>query len=771
MDQTKWRCCRQKTVGKYMAFLMVLAAVLAVSLVIPRKVLADSSENRGSFPIEVGGTYRLSSHGGSAPYYWSSGNASVARVVPDKNNSNYATVYGISPGKTTIVLNSSKLVATWGGGKVENFRETWEVTVNPAEPTATPTPTPAPVTVKGVTLSKSKASLVMGKTLTLTASIRPSNAVTTLRWRSSASNVATVNANGLVTAKKAGTATITVTTANGRSASCKVTVKRPKATGIKLNKTKATIGIGETLKLKGKLSPSGASEKITWTSSNTKVAGVSTSGSVKAKTVGKTTITAKLASGVRTSCKVTVVKRPSSIKLNKTRLTLTLGKSQKLTYTLLPKKTVASVTWSSSNPKIASVDKNGKVKAVKAGTASITVKTVNGKKAVCKVTVLSPPAAKIRLSSSSLAMFKGEKAKLSYTLTPSDSADKPKWTSSNTKVAAVDGKGNITAKSAGTATVTAKISAKVFAKCTVKVKNKVPAASISIRASVPYLGVGETLKLKAAVSPSNTTDELKWSSEDPSIASVEQDGTVRGRKTGGTVIKAVAGKRSKSFRIAVVSGDIYDISKGRITVGDGKVWQAGNTYSYNAAAGITVVQSTPSTTNKICVNNLGNAIAEYPKTLTPIKIVLANVSLASSEAIDAYSAKDVTLELMAGTKNTLCAPWFGICSSGTDKSGLIIQGGGSLEVDAGGTAIRCSKLLIRSGTVTVRTESSEYAVIGDSGEYRYDDMDYSLSVLSGAKVTAYGGSRALGTDEDNPKYPIKVSVAQGSLTYYKDYKK
>ena len=84
------------------------------------------------------------------------------------------------------------------------------------------------------------------------------------------------------------------------------------------------------------------------------------------------------------------VSEPTSVSLNKTALTLDVGKSYTLTKTVSPSNAVTSYTWSSSNTSVATVDKNGKVTAKKAGTATITVKTSNGKTANCKVTVNLP---------------------------------------------------------------------------------------------------------------------------------------------------------------------------------------------------------------------------------------------------------------------------------------------------------------------------------------------------------------------------------------------
>ncbi len=84
------------------------------------------------------------------------------------------------------------------------------------------------------------------------------------------------------------------------------------------------------------------------------------------------------------------VSDPTSVSLNKTSLTLDVGKSYTLTKTVLPSNAVASYTWSSSNTSVATVDKNGKVTANASGTATITVKTSNGKTATCKLTVNLP---------------------------------------------------------------------------------------------------------------------------------------------------------------------------------------------------------------------------------------------------------------------------------------------------------------------------------------------------------------------------------------------
>ena len=162
-------------------------------------------------------------------------------------------------------------------------------------------------------------------------------------------------------------------------------------TSVALNKTTLTLDTGKTANLKATVYPSNAAnKKCTWSSSNTRVETVDGNGKVTAKQVGTATITVKTANGKTASCNVTVQAVPTSVSLNKTSLTLDVSKSYTLTKTVSPSNAVTSYTWSSSNTRVATVDSNGKVTAKKAGTATITVKTSNGKTATCKVTVNLP---------------------------------------------------------------------------------------------------------------------------------------------------------------------------------------------------------------------------------------------------------------------------------------------------------------------------------------------------------------------------------------------
>jgi len=162
-------------------------------------------------------------------------------------------------------------------------------------------------------------------------------------------------------------------------------------TGVRLNKTTATIKVVQTLQLKAVITPNNATnKKITWKSSNTKVVTVSSTGKLVAKKPGVATITATSVNGNKSAtCKVKVVQPVTSVKLNKSSVLLKKGKSIKLIPTINPSNaTNKKVTWKSSNKAIVTVTSTGTVKGIKKGTTYIYVYTVDGKKSArCKVVV------------------------------------------------------------------------------------------------------------------------------------------------------------------------------------------------------------------------------------------------------------------------------------------------------------------------------------------------------------------------------------------------
>ena len=185
------------------------------------------------------------------------------------------------------------------------------------------------VDVEKVSLNKSATTLTEGESETLTATITPSNATgdKTVKWSSSNEAVATVDSNGKVTAKKAGTAVITATSSNGKTAGCTVTVKQKEIaiTGISLNKSTTSLTEGESETLTATITPLNATgdKTVKWSSSNEAVAAVDSNGKVTAKKAGTAVITATSSNGKTAGCTVTVKQKDTYTGLRDVNGTLT----------------------------------------------------------------------------------------------------------------------------------------------------------------------------------------------------------------------------------------------------------------------------------------------------------------------------------------------------------------------------------------------------------------------------------------------------------------
>ncbi len=251
---------------------------------------------------------------------------------------------------------------------------------------------------------------------------------------------------------------------------------------ITIPSSEMTLEVGSSTRLTWFITPSDATnQNVIWRSNNAACVSVS-DGVVTALAVGSAIITVQTEDGGKTaSCSVTVVEKNvpvTGVSLDRSSMTLVQGESQPIFPTVSPDNASdKTVTWSSSNPSTATVDGNGVVTAVSIGTATITVTTRNGGfKATCTVTVVAAtiPVTGVSLNMTSLSMTVGDTQTIKATVNPSNATDQTvTWSSNNTAVATVSSSGVVTAKSAGTATITVKTNdGGKTATCTVNVKNK-----------------------------------------------------------------------------------------------------------------------------------------------------------------------------------------------------------------------------------------------------------------------------------------------------------
>ena len=360
---------------------------------------------------------------------WASSKQSVATIT------NSGLVTAVSEGTSTITASA--------GGK----SATCLITVSKGR-----------VAVSGIIISETTITLIKGESKTLTATVIPSDATDkTVTWTSSDTSIAEVDQSGKIIAKKGGVATISAKAEN-QTAQCSVTVNVP-VTKISLDKETLVLEEESSAILFATIEPEDATEiNIVWRSSDDTIVTVSQEGNVTAIKAGIATVTAE-AGGKQASCEITVNKKViavSSVTLNKTKLSLFKGSDETLVATVTPNNaTNKSVTWSSSDNNIASVDQNGKVTAVSGGEATITAKA-GEKEATCTVTV-TVPVESVSLDKSSITLEEEQTASLIATVLPEDATDKTvAWYSSNDSVAKVEN-GFITAVKEGSATIIAKV--------------------------------------------------------------------------------------------------------------------------------------------------------------------------------------------------------------------------------------------------------------------------------------------------------------------------
>lgn len=250
------------------------------------------------------------------------------------------------------------------------------------------------VEVSSIKLNSNGISLNEGNTYQLVATVLPENATNkTLTWSTNNPSVATVSSSGKITAVSIGKATITAKSSNGVTITCAVSVVPIQVSSITLSDTNEVLYLGFTHFLTATVKPDNANDKsLTWSSSDTSVVTVSSSGSVTAKGLGTATVTARATNGVSASCVFTVCDiLPDSLMVSKNTQELDVGQSFQLTGTITPSyATNKTITWSSSDTSVATVTQSGNVKAVGNGKATITAKTVNGIKAVCEITSYTP---------------------------------------------------------------------------------------------------------------------------------------------------------------------------------------------------------------------------------------------------------------------------------------------------------------------------------------------------------------------------------------------
>ncbi len=455
---------------------------------------------------------------------------------------------------SNIAMVSSLGVVT---GIKEGTTKILATTVNGIEDFITVKVTSDIVKVKGINITNKNMTMNVGDSKKLTYKINPSNATNQgVKISTNNGEIIRIDGNKII-AIKSGEAKVTVETIDGGyKDTSKVIVNKVSKIidekDINLSKNNVDIIVGGTDKINANVIPSNATyTSLLWNSIDSSIATVS-DGLIVGKGIGKTdVIVTSVYKSISKKISVTVREQEvQSISLDKKNANITVGDELVLVKTVTPSNaTNKNVTWTSSNPNVATVD-NGLVKALSVGTTIITVKTNNNKTALCTINVIENrvPVSEITLDKQVINTEVNDQIYITATITPDNATNKKViWESSNPSVATVSD-GVVEIIGVGKTTIKASTVNGLSATCEVIVSgnNKVVELdSISLDNNELLLKVGEKKELHVTFNPFNATNQnVTWESSDTSIAKVNANGIVKGVSEG-TAIKTVKAYNGK----------------------------------------------------------------------------------------------------------------------------------------------------------------------------------------------------------------------------------
>ena len=383
-------------------------------------------------------------------------------------------------------------------------------------------------------------------------------------WSTSNVDIATVDANGTVAAKSPGTATITAIS-EGKSGTATITVSEGSVATVTVAPSPLSMSVGQTTQftvtLKDAVGGVLNGRAVSWSSSNSAVATVSSQGLVTAVAPGTATITAT-SEGKSGSASITVAKvAVGSVTIQPAGPSVVLGNTAQLSAIVRDVNgnvvTDRTVTWTSSNPSVATVSSSGVVTSVALGSTTITA-TSEGKSGTTLVTVIPVLIATVTVAPSTKTILAGETTP--FTATTKDALGNVLtgrvllWSSSNPNVATVSSTGVATGTGVGTATITATAPLEGKSGSATLIVN---AASVGVTPSPDSTYIGQTATLTAIAKDKNgnavPAQGFTWSSNNTGVATVSQTGVVSAVAAGSTTIVATVGTQSGQATFKVIA--------------------------------------------------------------------------------------------------------------------------------------------------------------------------------------------------------------------------
>ena len=529
-----------------------------------------------------------------------------------------------------------------------------------------------------VTLDKNSYTLSRGESFYLNATASNSEYSGKYTWSSSNSDVAyivgnTTSKSAKISTLYSGNATITVKLDNGNSATCSVRVNEIDVKSASISPTNTTLNVGETASLSLSVTPNNAKiSSKSWKSKNTNIASVDSYGTVTAVSSGTTEIYCVVNGNVTSSsCEVTVKKpiAPTDITVSPTVMYINKGDTRKLSYSLTPDDATTTVTWSSDNTSIATVNSNGEVKGVKKGVTTIRATTENGKTATCEVNVNTIEATSISLPTSQ-TVYIGETVNLSYTIVPSNATNSVTWSSEDRYIARVSQAGEVHGINFGQTKITATTDNGLTATCELIVENAPAVEPTEIKLYDCKVEKGQICRIRYELIPSNAAAKISWTSSNSDVATITSEGIVTGLRNNAWVTITATTDNGLSASCTVMVEDLleFDYFYGSteddrgitysVTDVDKKTCQAYRAYDRNIKKAVI-----PTSVQGYTVTAIGNSCFysynDPCKMLSTVTIPNSIISIGKDAFSDCTSLKSIDIP---SSVKTICKGAFASCS-------------------------------------------------------------------------------------------------------------
>jgi len=550
-------------------------------------------------------------------------------------------------------------------------------------------------------------------------------------WSSSNTEVATVDLNGLVTATGPGTASITAT-AEGKNDVATISVTQAPVASLTVSPSPLSMSVGQTTALTATTRDAAGNvvtgRPVSWTSSNMAAATVSSSGVVTAVAAGTATITATSEGKSGTAALTVSNFAVATVNVQPQNNTIFQGSGIQLSATLTDVNGAPAndrpVTWTSSNPSIASVSSAGLVSGVGLGSATITA-TSEGKTGTTTVTVQPKPVATVTVTPPTATVLAGQTTTLAATLRDQSGAvltgRSVAWTTSSGAIATVSSSGVVTGVGSGIATITATSEGKSgTASVTV---TTIPVGSVAV--SPPSISVPATTTagLSVVVKDVNgtvVTDRVvTWTSSNAAAATVSSSGVVTGVAIGTATITATSETKSGSATVTVTQAPVSTMTvspptptvvigtttiltaiprdaNGVVLTGRGVTWSSGTPAiaTVSAAGAVTGISTGTVTITATSEGKSGTAlvtVVPVPVATVAVSPLSANVFVGATQTLVA-----ITKDANGQTLNGRVVSW---SSSATGVA--TVSASGVVTGVGPGTAVITATSEGKTGTATI----------------------------------------------------------------------